>query len=83
VEAVQTVANPAGLLVTVATGSLDKGAKAAALADIAMGGQDALGKVDKDIAAAGKLLTVAVHVAGAATAGSGVQELIPDKKDKK
>jgi RHS repeat-associated protein len=84
-EAVQTVSNVAGLAVTVGSGSLEKGSKAAAASDLVTGGKDALGHVDKDVAAAGKLASGLVHAGGAQTAASAAQTLTkpqgPEKKE--
>ena len=82
-EAVQTVSNSVGLAVTVGSGSLEMGSKAAAVSDLVTGGKDALTHVDKDVAAAGKLASGLIHAGGALTAGSAVQTLTfrPEKKE--
>jgi RHS repeat-associated protein len=83
-DAVQTISNPVGLAVAVGSGvDMDKAGKAAAVSDLLTGGKDALTHVDKDVAAAGKLATVAVHAGGAATAGPAAQSLAttPEMKE--
>ena len=88
-KALEAVSNPAGQLVTAATGSLDKGATAAVAGDVLVGGANLksdlkeitnMVKDGEDLKAGGKAVGIGQTVVNGAQAAS---EAVHEKKDEK